>query len=128
MIWKLMRALVFIVETILAPAGTNLLGLTMAVIIFVPLGIFIQKLGGRIEGVIEGAASFIGGVLTFGIDWIYRHIGPHEFQAQEMRLLKFDILFDLKKGGRILFLPVWIWGALCMISGIITVVWTLIKG
>lgn len=128
MIWKLMRALVFMVETLIAPAGTNLIGFTMAVVIFVPLGIFIQKLGGRIEGVIEGAVNFLGGVLTFGSDWIYRHIGPHEFHAQEAHLLKFDISFDLKKGGRIIYLPVWIWGVLWMISGIITVVWTLIKG
>jgi hypothetical protein len=99
MIKKVLRALAFIVEFLIAPAGTNLVGLAMAVAIFVPLGIFIQKFGGRIEGVTEGIVNFIGGGLMLGVDWIYRLVGPHEFYAQELHLLKFDLLSDPKRGG-----------------------------
>lgn len=123
MMRKILRALGFIVETIIAPMGTNLLGLALALIVFLPLGILIEKFGRRIEGIV----NFIGGCLILGVDWFFRR--PREFYAgQSLSELKWDILFDSERGARFVYLPMWIWGGIWMISGLILALIELIKG
>ncbi len=120
---RMLRFLGFIVETIIAPPGTNLLGFTLMLIIFLPLAILIQESGRPIGGVL----TFIGGGLVFGVDWFLRR--PREFYAgQSLSDLKLSLLFDLKKGGRMAYLPAWICGILWMISGLIYALIELIKG
>jgi hypothetical protein len=129
MMMKVLRALVFTIESILAPAGTNLLGLTLALAAFLPLGFFLKKLGANIEGYVEGLVIFIGGCIVFGADWSYRRLGPREFYADEsLERLKYEALFDWKQGARFIYLPIWIWGVLWMIVGAIKTLLTLIKG
>lgn len=123
MIRKVLRALGFIVETIIAPFGTNLLGLALMLVVFLPLGILIQKFGRRIEGIV----NFIGGGLILGVDWFFRR--PREFYAgQSLSELKWDLLFDPERGPRILYLPAWMVGVIWMVSGLILALIELIKG
>jgi uncharacterized membrane protein len=129
MIRKVVRALVFMVETILAPAGTNFLGLAVVLAAFLPLAFFIKKLGANLEGYMEGLVIFIAGGIVFGIDWSYRRLGPREFYADEsLDRLKYEAMFDWNQGARLLFLPIWIWGVIWIIVGLIKLILTLVKG
>ena len=62
----------------------------------------------------EGVVNLIGGGTVFGVDWICRR--------------KLDILFEEKHGARLFYLPMWIWGVIWMVVGIIKVIIELIKG
>lgn len=111
---KWLHSLGYMIERIDLPllglAGTNLLGLLLAFAAFLPLGVLMQRFGPRIEGVV----NIIGGGIVFGADWIYRH--------------KFDFSLEEKNGGRLFYLPIWIWGVIWMIVGTIKVIIELIKG
>jgi hypothetical protein len=123
MIRRVLRVLRFIIEFIIAPVGTNLLGLALLLVVFLPLGILMEKFGRRIEGIV----NFIGGGLTFGIDWFFRR--PREFYAgQSLSKLKWDLLFDPEWGPRIAYLPAWMVGIIWMFVGLIVALIELIKG
>jgi hypothetical protein len=111
---KWLPALGFLIQRMDIPflglIGTNLLGLLLAFAAFLPLGFLMQRFGARIEGVV----TFLGGGIVFGADWIFRR--------------KFDILFEEKHGARLFYLPMWIWGIIWMVVGIIKVIIELIKG
>jgi hypothetical protein len=95
-------------------------------IIFLPLSILIHE-SARSGRPIGGVLTFIGGGLVFGVDRFFRR--PREFYAgQSLSDLKWDLLFDLKKGARMIYLPAWICGILWMISGLIYALIELIKG
>jgi hypothetical protein len=123
MIRKVLRALAWAIEAIIAPFGTNLLGLALMLIVFMPLGILMKEFGRQIEGVV----NFIGGALVFGVDWFFRR--PREFIAgQSLSELKWDLLFDGERGPRIIYLPAWMVGVIWMVTGLILALLSLIKG
>ena len=125
MMRKIRRAVVWVIEAIVglvAPFGTNLLGLALFLIVFAPLGILIEKFGRQIEGVV----NFIGGSLILGVDWFFRR--PREFFAgQSLSELKWDLLFDAERGARIAYLPAWMIGVIWMVTGIVIALIELIK-
>jgi hypothetical protein len=119
---KVLRALAWVIEAIIAPFGTNLLGLALMTIVFMPLGILMERFGRQIEGVL----NFIGGAFIFGIDWFFRR--PREFIAgQSLSELKWDLLFDWERGPRIIYMPAWMVGVIWMVAGLILALIELIK-
>jgi hypothetical protein len=98
-----------LVDLLVLP-GTNGLGLALVLAVFVPLGMARARFPSIAEGVLIGAGGAISLLLDLGL----------------RRALRHESLMEYHRGGRLVYLPVWIWGVLWLLVGAILAVATLL--
>jgi hypothetical protein len=97
----------WLVETVTFP-GTNLLGIVLLLSIFLGLEAVFARLPN------EGAKDMLMGITCFATDAGLRKALGHES------------ILEFERGGRVLFLPLWIWGVAWMTIGFGRLLWALL--
>src|SRR5262249_34490485 len=92
----------FLVDLLVFP-GTNGLGLTLFLTTFAPLAVA----HARFPTVAAGVLTVAGGTVSLLLDVGLR------------RALRHESLLEYHRGGRLLYLPLWLWGLLWLLVGAI---------
>jgi hypothetical protein len=100
----------FLVDFALLP-GTNILGLAFVLAIGFLMTVFQIKR----QSAAEGALVMLVGMLASGLDVGIRKLLGHQ------SVLEYD------KGARFVYLPLWIWGLVWVVAGLVLVLWATIS-